>query len=179
MKLDARLRPYYRGSRPRRGDPEKSVRARIAFSATKASVTEDQTPAGYFSFAYSALASFRMGMSGVGVSEGKEVLILRAGLRRVRRRERRRGQGQDGPTHRAESSPRYHGGPGILGTLWLLPCLGAIAGTSDPSHKPDREIPYKAVESELISSRAGWSSWIALVGSCRLIAMEARITGNQ
>jgi hypothetical protein len=26
-------------------------------------VTKDRTPAGYFSFAYSALASFRMGMS--------------------------------------------------------------------------------------------------------------------
>src|SRR5229473_7243237 len=35
------------------------------FSATKASVTKDRaTPAGYFGFAYSALASFRMGMSG-------------------------------------------------------------------------------------------------------------------
>ena len=33
-----------------------------AFSAMK--VTQDRTPAGYFSFAYSAFASFRMVMSG-------------------------------------------------------------------------------------------------------------------
>ena len=40
------------------------LRLKNAFPATRVSVKDRATPAGYFSFAYSALASFRMGMSG-------------------------------------------------------------------------------------------------------------------
>jgi len=52
------------GENIRQGKPREDVTGRKTIAAVSTKATKDRTPAGYFSFSYSALASFRMGMSG-------------------------------------------------------------------------------------------------------------------